>query len=131
VISDDVAGVVLPFAVPCETFVLDQASLSIDSNDPAARETDPPFLKRRRVTRLASRSLMRFLQIKVLDALGADVSRIHHLAVLRSGETERAVQLADTAELELAIRERGARLVILDPIPIRIATRKYAAAWRP
>ena len=51
-----------------------------------------------------------------LDALGADVARIHHLAVLRIGERERAVQLADTAALEFAIRARAARLVIIDPI---------------
>jgi hypothetical protein len=51
-----------------------------------------------------------------LDALGADVARIHHLAVLRAGEAERAVQLADTAALEIAIRETGARLLIVDPI---------------
>ena len=51
-----------------------------------------------------------------LDALGADVARIHHLAVLRAGERERAVQLADTAALECAIRETGARLIIIDPI---------------
>jgi RecA-family ATPase len=51
-----------------------------------------------------------------LDALGADVARIHHLAVLRAGESERAVQLADTAALELAIRETAARLLIIDPL---------------
>jgi hypothetical protein len=51
-----------------------------------------------------------------LDALGADVARIHHLAVLRAGEAERAVQLADTAALELAIRQQAARLVIIDPL---------------
>ena len=45
-----------------------------------------------------------------LDALGADVARIHHLAVLRAGDAERAVQLTDTAALECAIRETGARL---------------------
>lgn len=51
-----------------------------------------------------------------LDALGADVARIHHLAALRLGERERAVQLADTAAIEYAIRARAARLVIIDPI---------------
>jgi hypothetical protein len=51
-----------------------------------------------------------------LDALGADVARIHHLAVLRAGEHERAVQLADIAALEWAIRETGARLMVIDPI---------------
>jgi hypothetical protein len=51
-----------------------------------------------------------------LDALGADVARIHHLAVLRAGDAERAVQLTDIAALECAIRETGARLIVIDPI---------------
>ena len=51
-----------------------------------------------------------------LDALGADVMRVHHLAVLRAGEQERAVQLADAAALESAIRATGARLLVIDPI---------------
>jgi hypothetical protein len=51
-----------------------------------------------------------------LDVLGADVARIHHLAMLRTGERERAVQLADVAALEHAIRETGARLMIVDPM---------------
>lgn len=51
-----------------------------------------------------------------LDALGADVTRVHHLAVLRAGEHERAVQLADTAALELAIAETGARVLTIDPM---------------
>jgi len=51
-----------------------------------------------------------------LDALGANVARIYHLAVLRAGEAERAVQLTDTAALELAIRQQAARLVIIDPL---------------
>ncbi len=51
-----------------------------------------------------------------LDALGADVARIHHLAVLRAGDVERAVQLTDVAALEWAIRETGARLMVIDPI---------------
>jgi hypothetical protein len=51
-----------------------------------------------------------------LDALGADVARIHHLAVVRAGDAERPVQLTDTAALECAIRETGARLIIIDPI---------------
>jgi hypothetical protein len=41
VIGDDVAGVVLPFAVPCETFVPDHLSLVINWDDPAARKMDP------------------------------------------------------------------------------------------
>jgi hypothetical protein len=51
-----------------------------------------------------------------LDALGADVARIHHLAALRAGEHERAVQLADTGAIECAIRETNARLLIIDPV---------------
>jgi len=51
-----------------------------------------------------------------LDALGADVAQIHHLAVLRTGERDRAVQLTDVAALERAIRETRARLMIVDPI---------------
>lgn len=51
-----------------------------------------------------------------LDALGADVSRVHHLAVQRAGEHERAVQLADVAVLERAIRDTRARLMIIDPV---------------
>jgi AAA domain len=51
-----------------------------------------------------------------LDALGADVARVHHLAVLQSGDAERAVQLTDIAALDCAIRETGARLIIIDPI---------------
>jgi len=51
-----------------------------------------------------------------LDALGADVRRVHHLAVLRAGEKERAVQLADIGPLEQAITETGAKLLIIDPV---------------
>jgi hypothetical protein len=51
-----------------------------------------------------------------LDALGADVTRVHHLAVLRAGDAERAVQLADTAALEQAITETDARVMIIDPV---------------
>jgi putative DNA primase/helicase len=51
-----------------------------------------------------------------LDALGADVAQIHHLAVLRTGEHDRAVQLTDVAALECAIRETHARLMIIDPV---------------
>jgi hypothetical protein len=50
-----------------------------------------------------------------LDALGADVTQVHHLAVLRTAERERAVQLTDVAALERAIRETHARLMIIDP----------------
>jgi hypothetical protein len=64
-----------------------------------------------------------------LDALGADVTRVRHLAGLRAGDRERAVQLADTAAIECAIRETDARLLVIDPIAAyldpqtRIATR--------
>jgi hypothetical protein len=51
-----------------------------------------------------------------LEALGADLARIHHLAVLRAGDAERAVQLTDIAALDCAIRETGARLIIIDHI---------------
>jgi putative DNA primase/helicase len=51
-----------------------------------------------------------------LDALGADVAQVHHLAVLRTAERDRAVQLTDVAALERAIRETDARLMIIDPI---------------
>lgn len=51
-----------------------------------------------------------------LDVLGADVAQLHHLAVLRTAERERAVQLTDVAALERAIRETDARLMIIDPI---------------
>jgi putative DNA primase/helicase len=51
-----------------------------------------------------------------LDALGGDATQVHHLAVLRTGERDRAVQLADVASLELAIHRIHARLMIIDPI---------------
>jgi len=51
-----------------------------------------------------------------LDALGADLPRIHYLAGRRAGERERAIQLADTAAIECAIRETQARLLFIDPI---------------
>ena len=51
-----------------------------------------------------------------LDALGADVRKINHLAVLKAGEKERAVQLADIGPLEHAIKETGARLLVIDPV---------------
>jgi hypothetical protein len=51
-----------------------------------------------------------------LDVLGADVAHVHHLAVSRTADRERAVQLADVAVLERAIRETRARLMIIDPI---------------
>ncbi|MCC7242406.1 MAG: AAA family ATPase [Acidobacteria bacterium] len=50
------------------------------------------------------------------DALGADVARVHHLAVLRCGDTERAVQLADIDGIEAAIEQTGARIVTIDPL---------------
>jgi hypothetical protein len=57
-----------------------------------------------------------------LDDLGADVSRVHHLAVLRAGEQERAVQLADTGPLEQAITETGARVMGIDPLSAYLGT---------
>jgi hypothetical protein len=51
-----------------------------------------------------------------LDALGADVARIHALTMVRAGQHELAVSIADTDALELAIRKTGARLVIVDPV---------------
>lgn len=51
-----------------------------------------------------------------LDALGADPARIHHLAVLKAGDQERCVQLADIAMIEQAIVETDARLLIVDPV---------------
>lgn len=51
-----------------------------------------------------------------LDALGADVAKIHHLAVLKAGEAERMIQLADIDMIEAAICEKGAKLLIIDPV---------------
>jgi hypothetical protein len=51
-----------------------------------------------------------------LDALGADVSRVHHLAVLRNGEAERAVRLTDIDAIETAIDQTSAQLVTIDPL---------------
>jgi hypothetical protein len=57
-----------------------------------------------------------------LDALGADVARVHHLAVLRAGEKERAVQLADTGPIEQAITQTGARILSIDPMSAYLGT---------
>jgi hypothetical protein len=51
-----------------------------------------------------------------LDALGANVARIHALTLVRAGQHELAVSIADIDALELAIRKTGARLVIVDPL---------------
>ena len=51
-----------------------------------------------------------------LDVLGADVSRIHHLAILRAGDKERAIQLADVPMIEQAMIETDARLLVVDPV---------------
>jgi hypothetical protein len=51
-----------------------------------------------------------------LDRLHADVSRVHHLAVLRTGEHERAIQLADVGALTAAIASVRAQLLIIDPV---------------
>ena len=57
-----------------------------------------------------------------LDALGADVTRVHHLAVLRAGESERAIQLKDTAALEQAIAMTHAKLLIIDPVSVYLGS---------
>jgi len=55
-----------------------------------------------------------------LDALGADVSRVHYLAVVRCAvkehTSERSIRLSDAGAVEDAICETGARLVIIDPV---------------
>jgi RecA-family ATPase len=51
-----------------------------------------------------------------LDALAADVIRVHHLAVLRVGQKEHAIQLTNIAALEQAISQTKAQLVIIDPV---------------
>lgn len=51
-----------------------------------------------------------------LEALGADIRRIHHLAIVRTATQDRAVQLADFGTLERAIRDTDARLMVIDPI---------------
>jgi hypothetical protein len=51
-----------------------------------------------------------------LDALGADSSRIHHIAVLQAGEQERGIQLADTVALEHAITQTASQIVVIDPM---------------
>jgi hypothetical protein len=53
-----------------------------------------------------------------LDALGADVDRVHALTAVRgSNGEERCVSLAtDVQALEVAIRDTAARLVVVDPL---------------
>jgi hypothetical protein len=52
-----------------------------------------------------------------LDALGADVSRIHLLCAVRRDDTERAFCLAaDLPALERAIRETDSGAVVIDPL---------------
>jgi hypothetical protein len=52
-----------------------------------------------------------------LDALGADVNRVHVLTAVMEGEAERPVSLeTDLAAIEAAILRTGALLVIVDPI---------------
>lgn len=51
-----------------------------------------------------------------LDAAGADVTRIHVLTGVQSGEQERSVYLSDIAAIEAAVEETGASLVIVDPL---------------
>jgi hypothetical protein len=52
-----------------------------------------------------------------LDGLGADVARVHALTAIRSGDTERAFDLArDLQELAQVIVRRQPTLVVIDPI---------------
>ena len=52
-----------------------------------------------------------------LDALAADVSRIHMLEGVRDRSGERGFNLADTAQLEAEIAKIGnVRLVVIDPV---------------
>jgi hypothetical protein len=51
-----------------------------------------------------------------LDTLGADETKIDHLALVRAGDKDRAIQLDDVAAIEEAIHQTSARLVIIDPI---------------
>lgn len=51
-----------------------------------------------------------------LDALGADVSRVHVMTAIREGRSERGPQLADVDAIEQAIEKTGARLLIIDPV---------------
>lgn len=51
-----------------------------------------------------------------LDALGADVSRVHVMTGTKEGRTERGPQLADVDAIEKAIVATGARLLVIDPV---------------
>ncbi|MCC7177064.1 MAG: AAA family ATPase [Acidobacteria bacterium] len=51
-----------------------------------------------------------------LDDLGADVTRVHHLAVLRCGDAERPVLLSDVDAIEAALDQTGARILTVDPL---------------
>jgi hypothetical protein len=51
-----------------------------------------------------------------LDGLGGESALVHHVAVLRAGDQERGIQLADTDALEEAIARTHARVVTIDPI---------------
>jgi hypothetical protein len=48
--------------------------------------------------------------------LGGESALVHHLAVLRAGDQERGIQLADNDALEEAIALTHARVVAIDPI---------------
>ena len=51
-----------------------------------------------------------------LDALGADVQRVHYVATVIDGRQERSIQLADVEALEEAILTKDAGLVVIDPL---------------
>jgi hypothetical protein len=51
-----------------------------------------------------------------LDALGADVARVHVMTGTREGRSERGPQLSDVDVIEKALSDTGARLLIIDPV---------------
>ena len=51
-----------------------------------------------------------------LDALGADVSKIHVMTGTKERGAERGPQLADVEAIEAAIIATGARLLVIDPV---------------
>jgi hypothetical protein len=51
-----------------------------------------------------------------LSVLGADLSSVYHVNTVTDGRTERGLQLSDIPELENAITETGAGLLVVDPV---------------
>lgn len=51
-----------------------------------------------------------------LDAMGADVTRIHVVTGILTAERERNIYLSDIAAIEAAVDQTGASLVIVDPL---------------